>query len=34
MKITISKFAGFCSGAKKAYEITTNIAKENNKNLP
>ncbi len=29
MKITISKFAGFCPGAKRAYDITTDSAKDN-----
>ncbi|MEA2088867.1 MAG: 4-hydroxy-3-methylbut-2-enyl diphosphate reductase [Patescibacteria group bacterium] len=33
MKITISKFAGFCQGAKRAYDISINSAKKNNKNL-
>ena len=32
MKITMSKFAGFCPGAKRAYDITINSSKEN-KNL-
>ena len=32
MKITISKFAGFCPGAKRAYDITINNAEEK-KNL-
>jgi (E)-4-hydroxy-3-methyl-but-2-enyl pyrophosphate reductase len=32
MKITISKFAGFCPGAKRAYDFTIDSAK-NNKNL-
>lgn len=32
MKITVSKFAGFCSGAKRAYEMTIENAKTN-KNL-
>lgn len=29
MKITVSQFAGFCEGAKRAYEITLASAKEN-----
>lgn len=33
MKITISKYAGFCEGAKRAYDISINSAKKNNKNL-
>ncbi len=33
MKITISQYAGFCFGAKEAYETTIKIAQENNKDL-
>lgn len=33
MDITISKYAGFCEGAKRAYDITIKVAEKNNKNL-